>query len=483
MDSLKKNMIIVASGAVCLLAFVAIIFARLKLSQTDVLLADVGRYMSEIEDARSGVLVDTADGKSQRVIITDDLLEQRRNALAKALGSGNSAVREILHKNVGYDPKTKTCKRMPLIEGVFPESDDQAAFKFRGEYRKALQDLLTSIDAGMPPTTEDVDREEENIRQEYGISIFKRLSEGSRGPSGGGGGSINPTETGVEGNLKDYAAQRAAIARAEKIRIYADKQSLDVNSSTDISNTGAPPTLEDMWDAQVSLWIQQDIARAIAEVNQSAKNVADSVVKQLVKVKIDIQQTSSVRERIGSASVSQTSFTGLASTQNFDVVRINMDMVVDVRRVLEFVNALHNQGQYVMCDWQIKEGLEPERTAQPGTIQDYRYGPAPVVRLISHWETCLLRDFYHSGIVDYNINKEGKPVLVLYDGTEKPDDADSRSKLKGLMPMSLRNLQAATGGNEAIGGESPRPIRPAPVSREPSEPPLSRGNKKLGLDD
>jgi len=158
-------------------------------------------------------------------------------------------------------------------------------------------------------------------------------------------------------------------------------------------------------------------------------------------------------------------------------------MVVDVRRIPEFVNALYNQGQYVMCDWQIKEeGLEPERTAQPGTNQDYRYGPAPVVRLISHWETCLLHDFYHLGIVDYNIDKEGKPILVLHDGSEKPADTDSRSQLKGLMPTSLRNLQTAT-GNEASRGEAARPRRSAPVSPEPGEPPPLKGSKKSGLDD
>lgn len=474
MDFLKKNMIIVASGAVCLLAFVAIIFAKLKLSQTDVLFAEVGQYVNEIETARNGVLVETADGKPQKVIVTEELLKQKRDAVDRALGSGNSAVRAILHKNVGYDPKTKTCRRKTLIEGVFPESDNQAAYKFREEYRKALQELLTTIDAGTTPTAEDVSREEENIRQEYGISIFKLLGEGT-------GSSADKTGTGVEGDLKDYAAQRAAVTRAEEIHIYADKQSLDVNVPTDVSSTNAPPPLADMWEAQVSLWIQQDIARAIAEVNQSAKNVAGSVVKRLVK--IDIQQTSSARERSGSPSVSQASFTGLVSTQDFDAVRIEMEMVVDVRRVPEFVSALYNQGQYVMCDWQIKEELEPEKTGQSATIQDYRYGPAPVVRLISHWETCLLRDFYHLGIVDYNINKEGKAILVLYDGAEKPAADDSRSQLKGLMPMSLRNLQTAT-GNEAIGGEAPRPImRPAPVSREPSEPPLSRGNKKLDLDD
>ena len=71
----------------------------------------------------------------------------------------------------------------------------------------------------------------------------------------------------------------------------------------------------------------------------------------------------------------------------------------------------------------------------------YDYGTAaPVVELTTYWETYLLSDFYHWGIVGYDLNKEtNKPVLVMYDGKRvEVESIEKRDNLKGLMPKMIR---------------------------------------------
>ena len=62
--------------------------------------------------------------------------------------------------------------------------------------------------------------------------------------------------------------RRAAIKKAHNIRIYASPEtSFHVSP---IAQSDGAPSPRDMWYAQVSLWVQEDLVKAIAQLNDDA---------------------------------------------------------------------------------------------------------------------------------------------------------------------------------------------------------------------
>ncbi len=60
-----------------------------------------------------------------------------------------------------------------------------------------------------------------------------------------------------------------------------------------------PPDDITIWLAQLQLWIQEDVAQGLAEVNQSAKNVTDIRAKHLIKINLPPQNPVRDRPRFG----------------------------------------------------------------------------------------------------------------------------------------------------------------------------------------
>ena len=244
--------------------------------------------------------------------------------------------------------------------------------------------------------------------------------------------------------MNTLAVETASNKRASKIKVYCGISDLDVIAGAYNLSGGVAPGVEEMWWAQLSVWLQQDIAKAVAEANASAKDVTESVVK---KLKIQIGHKYYLKN--GSIGVSESvdipeSFTGLSGTKYYDVIRFSLNTVVDARRYPEFINAMCKQGHYLMYSWKIEKmdaQDSNQQRSQTYTEGFYRYGNAPIVKLTTYWEGYFLRDFYQWGIVGYDLNrKTGKPVLVLYDGQRKDvEDIESREKLDGLMPKVFRD--------------------------------------------
>ena len=255
--------------------------------------------------------------------------------------------------------------------------------------------------------------------------------------------------------LQTLAIEMAANKRASSIKVYCGVNDLDIISDC-YTASGIAPSVDSMWWAQLSVWLQQDIASAIAEVNASAKDVTESVVKRILAV----QMMHGYLLSNGFVGMDNTtlpeSFTGMESTDQYDMLHFGLTLVIDARRIPEFLDAMYKQNHYVLYSWKIEEMDESSTgkrsRGQANTADLYQYGAAPIVKLTTYWEGYLLRDFYHWGIIGYDLNKEtGKPVLVMYDGKRKEvDDIEDRENLAGLMPKSIR--EALTDDSEESSG-------------------------------
>ena len=456
-ELLKKYIIVVVSGVIALLAIVGIVLGVANFSRAQEKLEEAKKEADRISILIQGVPVETTKGGSVRLVVNEDLLKQIREIRRAEKEQSYQVLRDALRFNIGYDPSQKTIKRKPLIEGIFPRPQSGAGalpFEFPRAYRNALSALLGQLNAGGPPTEQDAANEQENLAQSLGFHADQAAGDKSTKRQGAAPTGAGGVESGLtEEARKRVARQQAAIKRAEAIKIYATMESLDVVDPALTTVSGMAPSEETMWWAQVSLWLQQDLVSAVAQVNASAANVLESAVKQIDKLRIQHGCYYSLAEGDTNYRGIETElkvaegFVPAEPTEFYDVVPFNLDVVVDLRRLPLLIDAIYRQGHYLLCHWELEsvessEWIEDGTKGQKDKERDlYRYGPDPVARVTMYWQAFLMRDFYRYGIIGYGTDAQVRPTVTLYNGqTIVLENSDQREGVKGLalMPEVIR---------------------------------------------
>jgi hypothetical protein len=440
MDFVKKNLIMLISAVVAVLSLVLIFLGISNVSGVKASLEESQQVLSSIDNLSRGVSVETKEG-SRNLIPTEKIVKRAKDVFAQRKAEGFKRLEVELKENIGFDPATGSIKRKVLLEGIFPKPMDAAQpYQFRTVYKAAIDNLLKVMQAGTVPTADELKVSSEEVSQDMGFLADELMSESTKGKSKK---DTRTYDISNEEKLKRLSVEIASNKRAESIKVYCGIKDLDVILGA-YTSSGTAPNVEEMWWAQLSLWIQQDIADAVAKANAQARNVTESVVKQL---KVNLGHRYYLPNGFIGISENQNipdSFTGLSATKYYDVLRFSLETVVDARRIPEFINAMYGEGHYLLYSWKI-EKVDKQNisgSAQTTTSEGYyRFGNAPIVKLTTNWEGYFLRDFYEWGIVGYDFNKEtNKPVLVLYNGKRLDvDDIESRENLEGLMPKVFRD--------------------------------------------
>ena len=254
-----------------------------------------------------------------------------------------------------------------------------------------------------------------NLRGEGGVR-----SEGGRmamySPMSGSGSNI----TIPQGVPKYDAVFRAQVQKAKEIRCYVSDEVNKVSSTFHVSpivDAIAPPSQEDMWFAQVSYWITEDVVRAINDLNNKAAeqvkdgdaNVEHMPVKRVLA--IDAHGYELPTERIplpnrndsGARRLmpeSRKSFTGKRSDELRDVVSFSVTAVADERRVLELIDAI-TRANFFVCVNANTQAVDRASHEAAG----YFYGAAPVVLVTLDFEAYMARDVYQQWMPE--------PILTL----------------------------------------------------------------------
>jgi hypothetical protein len=167
-----------------------------------------------------------------------------------------------------------------------------------------------------------------------------------------------------------------------------------------------------MWYAQVGLWVQEDLVKAIARLNDEAAqrvgekdaNVANMPVKRIESIRVLGYVTSDgslVAFPVGGAGTRQqsttpevrqggpvlTTFTGKQSNEQFDLIRVVLTVIVDKRELLRLVDSVTRANFYQLVGAQY--------TAVEGTdTGEYLYGDAPLVRAELDFEGYMSRRIF-----------------------------------------------------------------------------------------
>jgi len=329
-------------------------------------------------------------------------------------------------------------RRPPLLEGVFPVPvRARGAYDFRDAYRQAVSRLAAGpLAGGDLPSEADVQEAARDIEElaqreaeERGeapavarteprpavpatpiaglpveIAGMRKpgMATGTRAPGGPAPGSAAPDPR------RDPRA-RASIARARSIRCYVTSDPTAESPTFHISPialSSEEPPHDQMWYAQVGLWIQQDVVAAIADLNEQAArrlkpedaHVENMPVKRLVAIRIGGYVTEHgvidfplaartpgrIAVNLGSA------FTGRVSDTQFDVVRFTVQVVADQRALLGLIDAITRQNFYqcIGCRFEVVRPDDPDYAA------GYLYGSAPAVRATLDFEAYMSRSVY-----------------------------------------------------------------------------------------
>lgn len=337
-------------------------------------------------------------------------------------------------------------KRTPLKEGVFPTTPNPtAAFEFKQDYALAMKQLPAEMLAGELPSPAEVAEEERTVAtilehmkemEEGGGAAAKPISERAAGPviSGPtgsprqqGGGMISPAGggprsagalgvaapggtsesqfslTGGNTDPKLNPAYRAAVNKAKNIRLYALPSAFHLSP---IATSIEEPSEAAMWYAQMGLWIQQDIARAIARTNESARSevsgelsVEHTPVKRLVRTRVlgyvaqgkliafpAAEGTLTAGGSAANDEVNRKSFTGAVSNEDFDVVRFTVVVIVDQRDILRLLDE--------MCKANFYKCIHLSYTQVPSAADGFFYGADPIVQVTMDFEGYFARSIY-----------------------------------------------------------------------------------------
>jgi hypothetical protein len=338
-------------------------------------------------------------------------------------------------------------RREPLMEGIFPKPQSLTKpEEFRETYVAQVTRLPLKLEAGTLPTEADRYEARQNIQDELQREAEMK-AEGGAGaaaispetlaqpqapltPSGqpsmeemlrrmrpaGGGGRFGEEAGGSplgeapmmapgafnvpQGDPKYDENVRARVAKAKSIRCY---YALDSFHTSPIYSPEVKATPEEMWKAQVSLWVQQDIVDALEELNRaSVAKIKDGdpcveqmPVKRIVRVRIWGYEGASVfvpfttlTDQQAAQPASLKSFTGRKSDDLVDVLKFSVTLVVDQRYVNEVVDAISRRNYYKCYNAEL--ALPPETDATEG----YMYGTAPVVRVTFDFEGYMAKAIY-----------------------------------------------------------------------------------------
>ena len=196
-----------------------------------------------------------------------------------------------------------------------------------------------------------------------------------------------------------------AFRRASEIRMYVSSITQEAFAKHRITESHSAPRAGDIWQAQMALWIQQDMAAALARCNDQRADelraagrkvwVANMPVKHLKKVAIDNQ----IGSEGGGGGASNTprndfaiSFTGRENNQDFFVIPLQLSMVVEEAALPNILEKLCAVGLYTpICVSYYQVTPNPSHNG-------YIYGPDPVIDVVIDLEGVFVHHVYQDWI-------------------------------------------------------------------------------------
>jgi hypothetical protein len=388
MEVIKKNLISVISGVIAIAA-IAVAFTMLS--------GEKDELNKELEARKSvhGSLSQLLNGNRTlpTVSITPDAQAEKlpRFPSQKIIDQGDAMVKELekASKEI-LEAAVKMNKHELQEPGSLPSPPPGMPYRFRESYQRFFpppptsplqSQLAKDLGAGMPPTPEEirfkVEEKSNQIKKD-------RLIQTATG--------FNNSQQ-VQEEIAQMARELPRTLRdqiAASSRVYINPQTFTAHPQI-LAAAGAPTDVS-IYEAQLMLWMQQDVVAAVNDANKDSKSIKDSVVKHLVRV---TAMPSPIMPTGGTPSVDPdapvpkepaVSPTGRVCNGMYDVYHIQVEADVDAARLPDFLRAFgHNRFMTPLWADLRSVDLAMERAA------GHDYGDKPVVNAKVQLEVLYLR--------------------------------------------------------------------------------------------
>lgn len=409
MDFLKRQLFLIVCGVV---AVAGIAMTVLGILSMDDVKKEMGKFITTTKSltnaARPPGGSDTVINSKAITIQEDKITDIERN------------YDEILDRAFALN------QWEPLVPAAFPSPPTrEPKTAFREAYPKAFDALLERLGAGSLPTDEQVAEAASMITNEREIPLIQE----DAGKAPAHPQNTDPkkyySEAGVplDAVARITATVRASIANAHHIRCYATLDAFDISSRITDPNI-LVPDVADMWDAQTSLWIQQDVVESLARFNdEAAAEIQDAgsrpwvgvlPVKELISIRtswyvfdddvgIEPSQPGGDAPALPAESPSRSFTQRGTDLEMYEVMQFSVKLVVDVRDlpgvILEICrDRFHNVIR-------VAYEVNPPNIDMVGKI----YGSEPVVNVVIDFETIMFGDLYRPMMPDVILDELGLP--------------------------------------------------------------------------
>jgi hypothetical protein len=321
----------------------------------------------------------------------------------------------------------------PLVPEVFPDPSPDQKLAFREAYAARLNELLVLLHAGTVASAQDEADAAEQIREEQNLESRFSMNLGPTDATGEGAEQEQERPTAYpSGLLTDYGARRKAVARANiakahRVRCYADLRSLEVFSKIENPGQGQYyPDVLDMWEAQVSLWIQEGVISSLARVNDQAVRALEEkgesawVGVMPIKALISIRTSPYIKEdyapqkrpdifdwnAVVPPEAADSVFTHSVSNELFEVVQFTINIVADARAIPAIIDEICQDNFHTLLQIVYDDTSKDPRTwAMDGQI----YGSDPTIKVVMDFETFFFGDIYRDWMPDWFREDLGLP--------------------------------------------------------------------------
>lgn len=302
-------------------------------------------------------------------------------------------------------------QQIPMTTNLFPDNKDTSLrIIARGDYRKSFNEMFEpySSSAGLPrlrarpPISEtEVEVAIRSARDAYIVGSL------------GGKSDVELTAMEKEKLSEELQKKRVEVFQqyAKSLNIYAQSQFGAAEYPFQImswSARGTPPNDLELWEGQMQLWIQQDMARVIALTNSVAQqdmDVTRSPIKRLLSMSIKggyiglggralPTEGAGVSSGGGELKLNPAeddftvSCTGRRSNELYDVRHAKLEMIVDIVRLPEFFDNMVQVNYLTVLNMDVTDVDEYEDLKR-----NYYYGLGDCVKVSIDIESVWLRDW------------------------------------------------------------------------------------------
>jgi len=316
-------------------------------------------------------------------------------------------------EKVAPDGTRQRVERKPLMEDVLPDCVKmEPRIEFRNAYNAAFPELEKRLRAGRLPDALAYAKNRESFAVERQIREDLRSNAWSITMQTGRDDAAEPQQLDRAQTVLGDPDAQFALKEARSMWIYLDR---DAIGQYRFESERDPPKMWEIWQAQMSLWIQQDLVTAVARVNEEREAelrkagktddiwVANMPIKRLAKLSVAGLLGGEGGGGGGSNNPDDgfqfPNFTGKDNDDKIFVVLLALEVVMEQESMPKLMAALSDVNfitpvrvtyRAVRPDWQQR---------------DYIYGEKPVVNVAIDMEAYYLHSVFDQWIPEAAITE------------------------------------------------------------------------------